>query len=92
MEYQWGVTIDYWKKTVQKARTCGVTKIALENHLYHIVFNFSTIRRLRNATDPMIGLNLDPSHMFFMDGTPLRRKRRTYSESQYLRKSLQSFP
>ncbi len=65
------MTIDYWKKAAEKAKTCGVEKIALENHPYNMVFNVSTIRRLRDAVGPIIGLNLDPSHMFFMGGDPL---------------------
>ena len=71
LEYQWGITIDYWKRAAKKAEECGVEKIALENHPYNMVFNVSTIRRLRAAVGPMIGLNLDPSHMFFMGGDPL---------------------
>lgn len=71
MEYQWGITIDYWKKYAEKARQCGIEKIALENHPYNMVFNVSTIRRLRAAVGAIIGLNLDPSHMFFMGGNPI---------------------
>lgn len=71
MEYQWGVTIDYWKEAARKAKECGVEKIALENHPYNLVFNVSTIRRLRQAVGEIIGLNLDPSHMFFMGGDPI---------------------
>jgi sugar phosphate isomerase/epimerase len=71
MEYQWEVTIAYWKETAKKAKEYGIEKIALENHPYNMVFNVSTIRRLRNAVGPIIGLNLDPSHMFFMGGDPI---------------------
>ena len=49
LEYQWGITIDYWKKAAKKAKECGVEKIALENHPNNMVFNVSTIRRLRDA-------------------------------------------
>lgn len=71
LEYQWEVTIDYWKKAAKKAEECGVEKIALENHPNNMVFNVSSIRKLRTAVGPIIGLNLDPSHMFFMGGDPL---------------------
>lgn len=71
MDYQWGVTIAYWKQAVQKAKACGVERIALEDHPYNLVFNTSTIRRLRAEVGPIIGMNLDPSHMFFMGGDPI---------------------
>lgn len=71
LKYQWGVTIDYWKQAVEKAKKYGVEKIALENHPMNMVFSVSTIRRLRSNVGEIIGLNLDPSHMFFMGGDPI---------------------
>jgi sugar phosphate isomerase/epimerase len=71
LDYQWGVTIEYWKRAAKKAQDCGITKIALENHPNNLVFSVSTIRKLRDAVGPIIGLNLDPSHMFFMGGDPI---------------------
>lgn len=76
MDYQWNVVaIPFWKKLVEKAKSCGVEKIALENFSSQLVWNPETLFRLRNAVDPMIGLNLDPSHLWFMGGDPIAAAR-----------------
>lgn len=76
MNYQWDVVaIPYWKKLVEKAKSCGVEKIALENFSSQLVWNPDTLFRLRNAVDPMIGLNLDPSHLWWMGADPIAAAR-----------------
>ena len=76
MRYQWDeVAIPYWKKTVARARACGVERIALENFTSMLVYNPETLFRLRDAVDPMIGLNLDPSHLMFMGADPIASAR-----------------
>ncbi|AIF52696.1 sugar phosphate isomerase/epimerase [Pelosinus sp. UFO1] len=76
MKYQWEeVAIPYWKKVVEKAKSCGVKKIALENFTSMLVYNPETLFKLRNAVDPMIGLNLDPSHLMFMGADPIQSAR-----------------
>ena len=76
MKYQWEeVAIPYWKKVVEKAKECGVEKIALENFTSMLVYNPETLFKLRNAVDPMIGLNLDPSHLIFMGADPIQSAR-----------------
>lgn len=73
VKYQWEeVAIPYWKKVVEKAKKCGVEKIALENFTSMLVYNPETLFKLRNAVDPMIGLNLDPSHLMFMGADPIQ--------------------
>jgi len=75
-KYQWEeVAIPYWKKVVEKAKACGVEKIALENFTSMLVYNPETLFKLRNAVDPMIGLNLDPSHLMFMGADPIQSAR-----------------
>jgi sugar phosphate isomerase/epimerase len=69
LKYQWEeVLIPYWKKTVERASSLGIEKIALENHGAQCVYNAETLLQLRNAVSPMIGMNLDPSHHMWMGG------------------------
>jgi sugar phosphate isomerase/epimerase len=72
LDYQWNeVAIPYWKELVKKAESCGVEKIALENFSSMLVYNPETLFRLRNAVGPMVGLNLDPSHLIWMGADPI---------------------
>ena len=66
LDYQWNkVLIPYWKKAVEFAAKHGVEKIALEMHPGFCVYNLETLLRLRAAVGPMIGANLDPSHLIW---------------------------
>lgn len=56
---------------MKKAESCGVEKIALENFSAQLVYNPETLFRLRNAAGPMVGLNLDPSHLIWMGADPI---------------------
>jgi sugar phosphate isomerase/epimerase len=72
LDYQWNeVAIPYWRELVKKAESCGVEKIALENFSSQLVYNPETLFRLRNAVGPMVGLNLDPSHLIWMGADPI---------------------
>ena len=64
-----------WKKLVKLAEDCGIERIALENHGMQLVYNPETLLRLREAVGPMIGMNLDPSHLFWMGGDPIEAAR-----------------
>lgn len=76
LAYQWEeVAIPAWKEIVKMAKNCGIKQIALENHGMQLVYNPETLLRLRNAVDPMIGMNLDPSHLFWMGGDPIEAAR-----------------
>ena len=73
LEYQWNdVAIPYWKKLVEIAKKHGVEKIALENFSAQLVYNPETLLKLRNAVDPIIGMNLDPSHLLWMGADPIQ--------------------
>ena len=64
LDYQWNeVAIPAWKEIVKMAQDCGIEKIALENHGMQLVYNPETCLRLREAVGPMVGMNLDPSHL-----------------------------
>ncbi|WP_210124388.1 MULTISPECIES: sugar phosphate isomerase/epimerase [unclassified Staphylococcus] len=73
LEYQWNeVALPYWKKLVKIAKNHGIEKIALENHGTQLVYNSETLLKLRNAVDPIIGMNLDPSHLLWMGADPIQ--------------------
>lgn len=71
LKYQWDVAIEFWTKAAALARENGVETIALENHPMNLVFNVATAQKMRDAVGDIMGLNFDPSHMFFMGGDPL---------------------
>ncbi|PKG21745.1 sugar phosphate isomerase/epimerase family protein [Niallia nealsonii] len=72
LDYQWNeVAIPYWKQLVEKAKNCGIEKIALENFSSQLVYNPETLFKLRNAVGPIVGLNLDPSHLIWMGADPI---------------------
>lgn len=80
LNYQWDVTIDFWSRAAALAKSCGVETIALENHPMNMVFNVGTLLHLRGAVGDIIGLNLDPSHLFFMGGDPMLIARKLCEE------------
>ena len=76
LDYQWNeVAIPKWKELVRMAENCGIRRIALENHGMQLVYNPETLLRLRAAVGPMVGMNLDPSHLFWMGGDPIEAAR-----------------
>jgi sugar phosphate isomerase/epimerase len=56
--------IPYWKEAAAFASAHGV-KVALEAHPGFAVYNLETLLRLRSETGPSIGINLDPSHLWW---------------------------
>jgi len=76
LSYQWNdCLIPFWKELVKEAQDQGVEQIALENHGCQLVYNCQTLKRLREAVGPMVGMNLDPSHLFWMGGDPMAMAR-----------------
>jgi len=66
LDYQWNeVLIPYWKEAAAFAAENGVEKIALEMHPGFCVYNPETMFKLRSAVGPIIGANLDPSHLIW---------------------------
>jgi len=64
LEYQWkDVLIPYWKDAAAYAKSCGVTKIALEMHPGFCVYNPESLLKLRAAVGDIMGANFDPSHL-----------------------------
>jgi sugar phosphate isomerase/epimerase len=72
LDYQWNqVLIPFWTEIADLARASGVERIALELHGNQCVYNVPTLLKLREAIGPIIGANLDPSHLFWMGADPL---------------------
>lgn len=76
LRWQWEeVLIPYW---TEKAKFClahNVSRIAFEMHPGFMVYNPSTMIKLRNAVNPevgaaIIGANFDPSHLFWQGIDP----------------------
>jgi sugar phosphate isomerase/epimerase len=72
LEWQWSQqVIPYWKGLVSEAGAAGVERLCLELHGQQNVYNVATLFRLREAVGPVVGANLDPSHLFWMGADPL---------------------
>ena len=76
LDYQWNeVAIPAWRRLARLAGERGIRQIALENHGMQLVYNPETLLRLREAVGPVVGMNLDPSHLFWMGGDPIEAAR-----------------
>jgi sugar phosphate isomerase/epimerase len=71
LERQWMTAIDLWGDLAAEAGAAGIERIALELHPLHLVYNVPTLTRLRDAVGPIIGANVDPSHLFWQGMDPL---------------------
>lgn len=74
--YQWeDRAFPLWHDLVKLATDVGVEKYALENFSAMLVWNPRTLFRLRNEVGPMVGMNLDPSHLMWMGADPIASAR-----------------
>jgi sugar phosphate isomerase/epimerase len=65
LDWQWEKkAIPYWRDAARFAGDHGV-KVALEAHPGFLVYNVDTALRLRAAAGQAIGVNFDPSHLFW---------------------------
>ncbi|AGA09080.1 sugar phosphate isomerase/epimerase (plasmid) [Sinorhizobium meliloti WSM1022] len=72
LRYQWEEKLlPFWTETVALAEENGVERIALELHGNQCVYNVPSLLKLRAAVGPIVGANLDPSHLFWMGADPL---------------------
>ncbi|WP_413993362.1 sugar phosphate isomerase/epimerase family protein [Labrys okinawensis] len=72
LRYQWEEKLlPFWSKIAALAQENGVERIALELHGNQCVYNVPSLLKLRDAIGPVIGANLDPSHLFWMGADPL---------------------
>jgi sugar phosphate isomerase/epimerase len=71
LERQWAEAIPFWVEMGAFARDHGVERVAFELHPLHLVYNVPTLLRMREAVGPVIGANVDPSHMFWQQMDPI---------------------
>ncbi|NTJ68675.1 sugar phosphate isomerase/epimerase [Agrobacterium rhizogenes] len=72
LRYQWEEKLlPFWTEIAALAKENGVERIALELHGNQCVYNVPSLLKLRKAVGPVIGANLDPSHLFWMGADPL---------------------
>jgi sugar phosphate isomerase/epimerase len=65
LDWQWEKrTIPYWTGAAKFAADHGIN-IALEAHPGFVVYNVETALKLRAATAKNVGVNFDPSHLFW---------------------------
>ena len=70
VQWQWKeVLIPYWQEMGRFAQERGV-RIAIEMHPGFCVYNAETALALREAVGPVIGVNFDPSHLFWQGADP----------------------
>ncbi len=76
LDWQWSEKlIPYWKNTAAFAEAHGVTHIAFEMHPGFCVYNPETCLKLRNEVSPVLGANLDPSHLIWQGIDPVAAAR-----------------
>jgi sugar phosphate isomerase/epimerase len=71
LERQWDDAIALWSDLAVEARAAGIEALAFELHPLHLAYNVPTLERLRDAVGPIVGVNLDPSHLFWQGMDPL---------------------
>lgn len=66
LEWQWNeAAIPYWREAAALAQAHGGKRIAVEMHPGFLVYNPETALKLRAAVGELLGVNLDPSHLFW---------------------------
>ncbi len=72
LRYQWeDVAIPWWKKFADHCKNQGIRQIAIEEFPCQLVYNPETLLKLREAVDPIIGINMDPSHLMILGADPI---------------------
>lgn len=72
LNWQWNeILLPYWESVVIFASKHGIKKLCLELHGNQLVYNVPTLLRLRAAVGPVVGANLDPSHLMWMGADPI---------------------
>lgn len=70
IQWQWeDVMLPYWRETAALARAHGV-RVAIEMHPGFCVYNTETALALRDEIGNDVGVNLDPSHLFWQSVEP----------------------
>ena len=70
LDWQWSERlIPYWREAADQARNAGV-RVALEAHPGFCVYNPETLLRLRAEAGQNVGINFDPSHLWWQGIDP----------------------
>jgi sugar phosphate isomerase/epimerase len=70
-EWQWRERVlPYWREAAAVADAHGVV-LCIEPHSADVVYNTPTFRRLRDEIGPAIGMNFDPSHLWWQGMDPI---------------------
>ncbi|MCL6547469.1 MAG: sugar phosphate isomerase/epimerase [Alicyclobacillus sp.] len=71
LRWQWEQkVIPYWREQNRFLEQHGV-RVAIEAHPGFVVYNTETLLRLREACGDRIGINFDPSHLFWQSMDPV---------------------
>lgn len=70
LERQWESALVLWEALAAKAVHHGISRIAFELHPLHLVYNVPTLERIREAVGPVLGANVDPSHLVWQRMDP----------------------
>ena len=67
----WDRAVSYWAGVARLAEQNGVARIAFELHPLHVVYNVPTALAFRAQVGDVIGVNMDPSHLFWQQMDPV---------------------
>jgi sugar phosphate isomerase/epimerase len=71
LAWQWEERVlPYWHEAAAYATRHGV-RVAIEPHPGFVVYNTATMLRLREAAGKAVGVNFDPSHLFWQGMDPI---------------------
>ena len=71
LEWQWKErVVPYWKDTAKIAKSAGV-RVAVEMHPNFVAYSTESMLRLIAIAPGTIGVNFDPSHLFWQQADPV---------------------
>lgn len=71
LAWQWAERVlPYWNDAAELARAHGV-RVAIEPHPGFVVYNTASMLRLREGAGDAVGVNFDPSHLFWQGMDPI---------------------
>jgi sugar phosphate isomerase/epimerase len=71
LEWQWNEkVIPFWQAEAEFAEKNGIEKLCIEMHPGFVVYNPETMLKLRENAGKVVGVNFDPSHMFWQGIDP----------------------
>src|SRR6185503_5348756 len=71
LDWQWKErVVPYWKDTAKIAKSAGV-RVAIEMHPNFVAYSPETMLRLIAVAPGTIGVNFDPSHLFWQQADPV---------------------